>query len=153
MKRKQLDVLFLEVDMASAEKQSCEACDVATQQLTKALEVVAPLLGDVNVDVRLNKVLVTTEDQAEQLRFRGSPTLRVGGFEVFPEHVPGGEERKWRWGEREHAAPPVGLFVDAILRGWAGSDQEGGQNSYAVPPYLASYLQKNEKPASRSCCG
>lgn len=153
MKRKQLDVLFLEVDMASSKKHSCEACDVATQQLAKALDVVAPLLRDVNVDVRLNKILVTTEDQAQQLRFRGSPTLRVGGFEVFPEHVTGSEDRKWRWGAREHATPPVGLFVDAILRGWAGADQEGGEATYAVPPYLASNLSKKDSAASHSCCG
>jgi hypothetical protein len=47
MKRKQVDVILLEVDMARATKPSCEACDVAKGQLNKALDVVAPLLKDV----------------------------------------------------------------------------------------------------------
>jgi hypothetical protein len=152
MKRKQIDVILLEVDMAGAAKQSCEACDVAKRQLNKALEVVAPLLHDVSVDVRLNNVLVSTEEQARQLRFRGSPTLRVGDFEVVPVHVPDSEDRKWQWGNREHTVPPVGLFVDAILRGWAGTEQDTGNGSYTIPVYLASYLTKLDAAAGSSCC-
>jgi hypothetical protein len=152
MKRRQVDVILLEVDMAGTAKQSCEACDVAKRQLNKALEVVAPLLSDVSVDVRLNNVLVSTEEQASQLRFRGSPTLRVGDFEVVPGHVPDSEDRKWQWGDQEHTIPPVGLFVDAILRGWAGSGQESVEESYTIPAYLASYLPKGDAAARSSCC-
>jgi hypothetical protein len=152
MKRKQVDVILIEVDMAGTAKQSCEACDVAKRQLNKALEVVAPLLSDVSVDVRLNNVLVSTEEQARQLRFRGSPTLRVGDVEVVPAHVPDSEDRKWQWGNQEHTVPPVGLFVDAILRGWAGNEQEPVEESYTIPSYLASYLTKKESAAGSSCC-
>ena len=151
MKRKQVDVILLEVDMAKTTKQSCEACDTAKGQLTKALEVVAPLLNDVNADVRVNNVLVSTEEQAQQLRFRGSPTIRVGDFEVVPTHVPGSEERKWQWGSQEHSVPPVGLFVDAILRGWAGTEQEPLNHPYTIPGYLASYLTKKDEVAGQSC--
>lgn len=155
MKRKQIDVILLEVDMASATKQSCDACDVAKRQLTSALEIVAPLLNDVSVDVRLNSVLVSTEEQAQQLRFRGSPTLRVGDVEVFPAHVSGSEERTWQWGNQEHSVPPVGLFVDAILKGWAGTEHEPVTEPYTLPVYLASYLTKEDNVAGPSCstCG
>jgi hypothetical protein len=69
--------------------------------------------------------------------------------------VPGSEERKWLWGQQEHAIPPVGLFVDAILRGWAGSDQETAPVPYAIPQYLTSYLTKKSDTGSGSCstCG
>ena len=155
MKRKQVDVILLEVDMAKTTTQSCEACDVAKRQLTTALEVVAPLLNDVSVDVRLNNVLVSTEDQAKQLRFRGSPTLRVGDFEVVPAYVAGSDERKWQWGDQEHSVPPVGLFVDAILRGWAGNEQEAATEPYTIPVYLESYLTRKDDIAGSSCssCG
>lgn len=155
MKRKQVDVILLEVDMAKTTTQSCEACDVAKRQLTRALEVVAPLLDDVSVDVRLNNVLVSTEAQAEQLRFRGSPTLRVGDVDVVPAHVPDSEERKWQWANQEHSVPPVGLFVEAILRGWARTEQESVDEPYTVPVYLASYLAKKDDVAGPSCstCG
>jgi hypothetical protein len=155
MRQKKIDVIFLEVDMARSTKQSCDACDAAKQQLTRALEVVAPLLNDVDVDVRLNNVVVSTEEQARQLRFRGSPTLRIGDVEVFPAHLPGGEERRWQWGNQEHPAPPVGLFVDAILRGWAGVEDASGKEPYAVPPYLASYLTKKDDVPRSTCstCG
>jgi hypothetical protein len=153
MKRKQVDVILLEVDMSGAAKQSCEACDVAKQQLKRALEVVAPLLDDVSVDVRVNNVVVSTEDQARQLRFRGSPTLRVGEFEVVPEHLADSEDRKWQWGNQAHTVPPVGLFVDAILRGWAGSESGSVDESYAIPVYLESYLTKKDTAAGASCCG
>jgi Domain of unknown function (DUF2703) len=155
MKRKQVDVILLEVDMSRTGKPSCDACDVAKQQLTKALDVVTPLLRDVNVDLRFNNVVVSTEEQARQLRFRGSPTLRVGDFEVVPTHVSDSEERAWQWGSQEHAVPPVGLFVDAILRGWAGAESETPDESYAVPGYLASYLTAKADPAPGSCstCG
>ena len=151
MKRKQVDVILLEVDMARTTQPSCEACDVAKRQLTRALEVVTPLLNDVSADIRLNNVLVSTEEQAQQLRFRGSPTLRVGDFEVVPAHVPGSEERKWQWGNQEHSVPPVGLFVDAILRGWAGTEQEPVKEPYAVPAYLVPYLTKKDNVADPSC--
>jgi hypothetical protein len=150
MKRKQVDVILLEVDMARSAQQSCAACDVAKQQLTRALNVVEPLFNDVSADVRLNNMLVSTEEQARQLRFRGSPTLRVGDVEVVPTHVPGSEERKWQWGNQEHSVPPVGLFVDAILRGWAGTERTVDE-PYTIPDYLASYLTKKDDVAGPSC--
>jgi hypothetical protein len=155
MKRKQVDVILLEVDMARSTKASCDACDVAKRQLTKALQVVAPLLDDVSVEVRLNNVVVSTEEQAQQLRFRGSPTLRVGGFEVVPAHVPGSEERRWRWASQDHSDPPVGLFVDAILRGWAGETESTVEEPYAIPAYLATYLAKTGDTTGANCstCG
>jgi hypothetical protein len=155
MKRKQIDVILLEVDMAKTTKQSCDACDVAKRQLAKALELVAPLLSEVGADIRLNNVVVSTEEQAEQLRFRGSPTLRVGDFEVFPAHVTASEERKWQWGNQEHSIPPMGLFVDAVLRGWAGTEPEPAKEPYTIPAYVASYLGKKENVAGPSCstCG
>jgi Domain of unknown function (DUF2703) len=152
MSSRQVDLIFLEVDMARSRKGSCQACDVAKYQLGKALSAVEPMLREVDVELRVNEMLVSTEDQAKRLRFRGSPTLRIGHVEVAPEHVPDKEERLWKWRDRAYATPPVGLLVEAILRGTAGPETDAAPalQRYEVPDYLASYLQK-EPSQSGSC--
>lgn len=153
---RQVDLIFLEVDMTRSGKGSCQACDVAKQQLDKALSVVEPMLREVDVELRVNEMLVSTEGQAKRLRFSGSPTFRIGHVEVAPEHVPATEDRIWKWRHRTYAVPPVGLLVEAILRGSAGpdADEAFAAQQYEVPAYLASYLQK-EPSQSGGCssCG
>jgi hypothetical protein len=138
--------------MVSSGKRSCQACDVAKQQLDKALSAVEPMLREVDVELRVNELLVSTEQQAKRLRFRGSPTLRIGHVEVAPEHVAETEERIWKWRDRAYATPPVGLLVEAILQGCAGPEIDAAPVTaqYEVPAYLASYLQK-EASQSSSC--
>jgi Domain of unknown function (DUF2703) len=152
MSSRHVDLIFLEVDMAGSGKGSCQACDVAKQQLGKALSAVEPMLREVDVELRVNEMLVSTEDQAKRLRFRGSPTLRIGHVEVAPAHVPDREDRIWKWRDRAYATPPVGLLVEAILRGSAGPDTDvpPATEPYEVPAYLASYLQK--EPAQADSC-
>jgi Domain of unknown function (DUF2703) len=155
MSTEAIDLLFLEVDMPSSGKKSCGACDAAESRLSAALEVARPLLAEAGYEVRVNKVRVTTEEQARQLNFVGSPTLRAGGSEVAPRHVPGGEGRLWSWAGKEFAEPPVGLFLELILRS-ARADRPGTSEASRrmpeeIPSYLKRYLQSSTQEADPEC--
>jgi hypothetical protein len=155
MSTKAIDLLFMEVDMSGSGKKSCGACDVAELRLSAALELARPLLAEAGYEVRVNKVKVTTEEQARQLNFVGSPTLRVAGSEVAPRHVPDSEGRLWSWAGKEFSEPPVGLFLDLILRGARPeSSVTSAQMPVDIPSYLKRYLQSSTPevgPACRSC--
>ena len=55
----------------------CPSRTVAEQRLTEALRV----LG--RDDIRLERRLVETAEQVEELKFTGSPTIRVDGIDPF----------------------------------------------------------------------
>ena len=39
---------------------------------------------DLGIDVRVTRTLVTTQSQAEQLCFLGSPTVQINGLDIDP---------------------------------------------------------------------
>jgi hypothetical protein len=39
---------------------------------------------DLGIAIEIRKVLVTTQDQADELRFLGSPTVQVNGQDIDP---------------------------------------------------------------------
>ncbi len=55
-----------------------EGCD-ATPRTVQLVQDVAAALG---VRICLEQVAVTTEDEAAQLRFLGSPTVHVNGLDI-----------------------------------------------------------------------
>ena len=78
---------------------------------------------DVEADVEL--VAVNTDEEAQKLRFPGSPTLRVDGRDLFP----AGEREDWRLGCRVYAtpeglkgSPTTEMVAEALMReGGAGA--------------------------------
>ena len=68
-------------------------------------------------------VLVSTDEEAESLRFPGSPTVRVDGEDLFPEEL----ETRTSWhlgcriywtpeGPKDH--PSAEMIRSRLLRGW-----------------------------------
>jgi hypothetical protein len=148
-----IDLIFLEVDMSDSRKTTCGACDVAKSQLNAALEFVHPILAEAGYEIRVNHITVSTEEQARELNFIGSPTLRVASTEVFPRHISDSEDRLWSWGGKEFSDPPVGLFVDLILRGVRTEKASFvNQPVREIPNYLKRFLQ-SDKPKPASACG
>jgi hypothetical protein len=159
-----LDVQFLEVDMNSEGTAGCGACDSARSRLRSALWTAEPVLEELGVEVRVRDVLVETEEQARSLAFRASPTIRVGGIELVPEHrapegIPGGaedgEDRSWLWQGEEHALPPRAMLLDAILQAYAAPEGEAHQTSaftgsYEVPAYVRRFLAPGATGAGAS---
>lgn len=50
----------------------------------KAWERLQNVLADIRVETAVECVEVTTDEQAERLRFRGSPTILVDGNDIDP---------------------------------------------------------------------
>lgn len=143
-----LEVEFLSVEMSAATgTTSCSSCDTARSRLDAAIDAIRPVLDAVGVSVAVSERSVETEREARALRLTGSPTIRVGGVEVKPEHRGMGEDgRVWSWNGEEHALPPRAMLVDAILRGYAFQRGSGTINALEVPPYIGQYL-KPERPS------
>jgi hypothetical protein len=65
---------------------------------TKTLRAV---LAEEGVEAELELVAVNNDEEAQRLRFPGSPTIRVDGRDLFP----AGEREDWRLGCRVYATP------------------------------------------------
>jgi len=52
-----------------------------TPQTVQRVQQVA---GDLGIDIQIHKVLVTSQEQANELRFLGSPTVQINGLDIDP---------------------------------------------------------------------
>ena len=76
----------------------CPGCEKAEQALRAALSK-AGIRGGFELEL----VAVDTDEEAERLRFPGSPTIRVDGEDLFPEGL--GQRASWHLGCRLYRAP------------------------------------------------
>ena len=72
------------------------------------------------INARVKMVAVNTDEEAQRLRFPGSPTVRVDGTDLFP--AP--EREDWRLGCRIYAtpeglrgSPTTEMFGEALASG------------------------------------
>ena len=160
MEKRRLDIDFLYLDL-----RVCERCQDTESILEEAIEEVARVLETTGVEVALNKIHVTSEEQAVALGFLVSPTIRVNGRDIqmnFRESLcescgtlcecEGGVScREWKYQGRWYMAPPKGLVIEAILKavyGGAGEEDEP-QKGKEVPDNLKRFftgLHKQEFP-------
>jgi hypothetical protein len=117
-----IDFLFLDLT-------TCDRCRGTDRNLESALEVVREVLEATGAAVEVRKTLVETADQARELRFVSSPTIRVNGRDLafeLKESACGCDActdasgapiacRDWTYRGQEYTEAPVGLIVDAIL--------------------------------------
>jgi small multidrug resistance family-3 protein len=71
--------------------------------------------GGIEAEVEVEVVAVNTEEEARQLRFPGSPTIREGGRDLFP--TP--EREDWRLGCRRRSSPtrgPSSMRTKGLMR-------------------------------------
>jgi hypothetical protein len=67
----------------------------------QAEETLRKVLAEESIEVRVELVAVNTEEEAQELRFPGSPTIRVDGEDLFP--VP--DRSQYALGCRMYATP------------------------------------------------
>ena len=146
---RQLSIDFLFLDLTT-----CTRCRGTDRSLETALTQVASLLRVTGIGVVVNKVQVVTEDQARDLRFVSSPTIRVDGSDIaleLRESSCGSEAcsdgcgdhiacRIWVHEGREYTEPPVAMVVDGILRHVYGSEPASVTGPYAVPENLRRFF-------------
>ncbi len=112
----------------------CPGCRKAEQSLKDAL-------SQEGVWSEIELVLVNTDEEAEALKFPGSPTIRMDGQDLFPSSA--GEQDGWHLGCRVYATPaglkdhPTEEMIQAALRRFPvrsqdASGEPGGRKSVEV---------------------
>lgn len=81
------------------------------------LSLLEAIVAEQHFRVQIRHVVVPDEKTARVLQFPGSPTVRVNGRDVEPEHAPTGYGlacRVYREGERSSGVPPARLIRNAL---------------------------------------
>jgi hypothetical protein len=118
-----LDFLFLDLN-------TCTRCVGTNQNLETAIETVKPVLSLMGVDLRVNKILIESPQQAQAHRFVTSPTIRLKGRDIALDTkenlcdsctdlcgcAEGTECRVWLYQGQEYTEAPVTMLVEVILQ-------------------------------------
>jgi hypothetical protein len=134
--RRDITLALLALDL-----HSCTRCVGTLANIETALRTIQQVLHVTGAEVRVQKILIESEDQARQYHFMTSPTIRINGRDITLETLespcdsctdqcgcPAGTRcRVWRYQGLEYTEAPVGLIVDAILH-----------DIYSSPPHAAS---------------
>jgi hypothetical protein len=148
--RRKIEIDFLYLDL-----NVCTWCQGTDSSLEEAIAEVSQILKSTDVDLVVNKVHVTTQDQAEALQFESSPTIRVNGSDIqldVKESVCEscgdlcGDEvdcRVWVYHGKEYTSPPKAMIIEAILREVYGSSEKQGLNgtAYRLPDNLRKFFR------------
>lgn len=160
-----LDFLFLDLT-------TCTRCVGTGKNLETALEAVAQVLKLAGVEVRVNKILIESAEQAKAYRFVTSPTIRINGRDIALETIEsrcdsctdlcgcseGTNCRVWLYQGQEYTEAPVPMVVGAILQEVFRSSTQspGGPASYNdVPDNLQRFFAGKAQQtvtAPASCC-
>lgn len=144
---KRLLIEFMFVDLTV-----CKWCLGTDASLEEAVAEVANLLKATGYGIEVRKILVKTEEQARELGFVSSPTIRINGQDIQPDvkeclcescgDVCGEEVdcRVWVWQGQEYTTPPKAMIVDAILRHVYGGQQGTQQITKDVPDNLKKFF-------------
>jgi O-phosphoseryl-tRNA(Cys) synthetase len=139
----------------------CSRCQGTDDTLDAALAETSDVLKAAGIEVMVNKIRVASEEQARQLRFASSPTIRVNGRDIQMEVRESlcescgdlcGEEvdcRVWVYQGKEYTVPPKAMIIDAVLRevyGNAGVSAEP-VNDFVVPDNLKHFFQSMQQKA------
>jgi hypothetical protein len=159
-----LRIEFLFLDLTT-----CTRCLGADASLESALEVVRDVLDAAGTEVAVDKILVSSEQQARVLRFVSSPTIRIDGEDValeLRESSCGSEActdgcgehiacRMWVYRGQEYTEPPVAMIVDAILRRVYGATPTpiaSEPEAYELPENLARFFAGRTVSHQSACC-
>lgn len=171
--RLRIDFLFLDLE-------NCTRCRGTDRTLESALEAASDVLVSTGTEVAVNKIHVQSAEQARELRFESSPTIRLNGRDVALELRESscdsegctdgrGEAincRVWIHRGREYTEPPVAMIVDAILREVhreSSAASESAAERYELPENLERFFAGNEavdtvaqpapeEPRQAPCC-
>lgn len=143
-----IDFLYLDLNM-------CIPCQGTESALDEALEEVSKVLEATGVEVIVNKIHITTEQQAEELKLLSSPTIRINGQDIqikVRESLCSscgdlcGDDidcRVWVYRGKEYTVPPKAMLVEAILKAVYGEGKDQMANEpYIMPENLKKFFSK-----------
>lgn len=161
----------LKIELLALNLNTCGRCTGTGANLDAAIQTVADVLREADVEVEVRKTVITTAAQAEKLRFESSPTIRVNGRDIALElresncgdcgDICGCEGqvdcRVWVWQGKEYTEAPKALIIDAILRTYAQAWEPMPlpRKKFRLPDNLRNFFQASEQKnaqASADCC-
>ncbi|MBC7341159.1 MAG: DUF2703 domain-containing protein [Clostridia bacterium] len=165
----EIELLYLDLDV-------CQRCQGTDRNMEEAIAEVSQILEATGTEIEVKKTHVETEEQARQLGFISSPTIRINGRDIQLDVKETrcescgdlcGEEvdcRIWTYQGKEYTVPPKAMIIEAILREVYGSPQEmqePKEPAHDIPENLKRFFaakQKKQAQADRavysatSCC-
>ena len=176
-----LDTGEVRIEFMFLDLTTCTRCLGTDRSLEEALELTREVLAATGVKVEVSTTLVESAEQARELRFVSSPTIRVNGADAaleLRESSCGSEActdgcgesiacRVWVHRGQEYTEPPAAMIVEAILRqvyggpgaayAGAGGRPAGGTASaepYELPANLERFYASQPAATSQpeACC-
>lgn len=150
LKKRQLIIDFLYLDLTI-----CSWCQGTESSLDEAISEVAQVLRATDIEVAVNKINVVSEEQAHQLKFISSPTIRLNGKDIQLEVKESlcdscgdlcGDNvdcRIWIYHGKEYTVPPKAMIIEAILREVYGDPHTSSpdiQTPFEVPDNLKKFF-------------
>jgi glutaredoxin len=153
--QRNLDIDFMFLDLSV-----CTWCQSTESNLEEAIAEVAKVLKATGVKVNVNKIHIQSEQQARDLGFVSSPTIRINGQDIQLDVKEAlcdscgdlcGDSvdcRIWTYQGKEYTAPPKGMIIDAILREVYGGSKESVNPTAAsgeVPENLKKFFAAKQR--------
>jgi hypothetical protein len=127
----------INIELLALDLTTCTRCMGTLTNIERAIGVVHQVLEATGAAVRVQKIVIESEEQAHQYHFVSSPTVRVNGrdiaFETVESHcdsctdlcgcAEGTNCRVWRYQGQAYTEAPVGLIVEALLHELYQSEQ------------------------------
>ncbi|MEG6585712.1 DUF2703 domain-containing protein [Dendrosporobacter sp. 1207_IL3150] len=151
-KVKKLLIEFMYIDLTV-----CDRCMGTDANLEDAIAEVASVLKAIGYEIEVQKTLVESEQQASELGFVSSPTIRINGQDIDLDVKESlcescgdvcGEDvdcRVWTWQGQEYTTPPRAMMIDAILKHVYGKQQATQSETKEVPDNLKKFFAAKAK--------
>jgi hypothetical protein len=169
--RESVPLRLVEVELLALDLNSCTRCAGTLTNIDQALALVGPVLEATGARVNVSRVVVKSEEQARRYQLVSSPTIRVNGRDIAAELLEsacqsctdlcgcgqGTTCRVWRYQGEEYPAAPVGLVIEALLRGLfetGGVPRRHLAEEHELPENLRRFFQGQPAapPVASSCC-
>lgn len=145
--KRELTIDFLYLDLSV-----CDRCQDTDSSLDEAIHDVSKVLEATGVSVKVNKINVLTEEQAQALEFVSSPTIRINGVDIQLDVQESNCDacgdlcgdsvdcRVWTYDGEEFSSPPKALVVEAILKHVYGTNTPTTSTApYVMPENLKRF--------------
>lgn len=146
-----LKVEFIQVEMSANANNSCSACDTVQSKLISAIQQVQKLFDILDCEILFKSSTIKTIQEAEKAQIVASPTIRVGNFEFYPEHLSdNSEKREWSWKGTTMSEPDKKTLIEVLIWGYFEPEKENQKKN--LSPYIKRYLNKSESAEENCGC-